>query len=394
MNDKANFNELMSSVFQGHWSPVRLDDESNNIIGALSNEEFKFFKDHFMNMINELISCYEDDPREMENLVKTVRDLATKSGCYGAYSELCVLHVLSIGGFFDVSTNQTLPASESYAANLGHTQDTNMDGCIEDFDIFFDTKSFRDTITPILNNVTFKSTQRLFRAGLLPEDHRKRLHIQYQFSLCDTEEVYKGRISDLIDEFFMKFKEEIVRFSYEYNRIKGINSDLIPGLRYIFNWGGVTSAESSYSPYERAEKLVEPLLVRYTDKFLIHHPFMLVLVNHPWFNQVDTGSFGFNKVLYRSLSRRVFMQFRYDSRKMSEINNDFKGDELIDDISKHISAILYIDVFSAVDKGVPYKCYLYTNPRAINKIHAEAIYHTIQNKKLLDELDDFRHDNY
>lgn len=182
--------------------------------------------------------------------------------------------------------------------------------------------------------------------------------------------------------------------SHKLDKIKRIHSDIIQGLQYVFNWGGISSSESCYSPFKRAEKLVEPLLVRYADKFLLHHPFMLILVNHPWFNQVDTDAFDFNCILYRALSRRVFMQFRSDDRKMSAINAQFVGEETIDEVSKHISAILYIDVLSAVDKGKPYKCYLYTNPRAINKIRKDVIGLPLCQMNVLQEEDDFIHDNY
>lgn len=88
------------------------------------------------------------------------------------------------------------------------------------------------------------------------------------------------------------------------------------------------------------------------------------------------------------------MQFRYDGRKMSTINAKFVGEETIDEVSKHISAILYIDVLSAVDKGKPYKCYLYTNPRAINKIRKDVIGLPLCQMNVLQEEDDFIHDNY
>lgn len=89
---------------------------------------------------------------------------------------------------------------------------------------------------------------------------------------------------------FLEFDK---RISQKLDEINRIHSDIIPGLQHVFNWGGISSSESCYSPFERADKLVEPLLVRYADKFLLHHPFMLILVNHPWFNQVDTYAFDF-----------------------------------------------------------------------------------------------------
>lgn len=392
MSDKSNFNKLMATVFKKHWKPVSEDEDSNNFIGALSHDDFKFFQSQFMGMIYELYSIYENNPQEIDNLVKTVKKLATKSsGCYGAYSELCALHVLNHENDLTISTDLTLPATESFAANLGHAQNTNMDGCFRDFEIYFDTKSFQDTITSILKNISSKSIQRLVNEGGMTKKQGKEVSIQYQFPHTDSEDRYNNNVKGLIDEFVSKFKGSNTKANHELDKIE---SDLIPELQYILNWGGVTSTESSYSPFERAEKLVEQIFVRYADKFLLNKPFMLVLVNHPWFNQVDTDTFDYNRILYRALSRRVFMQFRYNERKMSDINHNFTGDETIDEVSKHISAILYIDVFSAVDEKQPYKCYLYTNPRSVNNVHECVISHIFSANKWLVEMDDFKHDNY
>lgn len=292
MSDISNFNDLMASVFQDNWNPMPDDGSTNNFIGALSSQnDFKFFQGQFIDMVNDLKRVYEDNHQETEKLVKTIRNIATKSGCHGAYSELCVLHALNYGCHFDIVTDITLQASESFAAQLGHKKDTNMDGYIPDFDIYFDTKSFRDTITPILRNVSSKSMQTLVNKGVLTEKQSKRVHIQYQFHYIDSEDKYQENIKALVDEFITKFIGLDKRMSHKLDKIKRIHSDIIPGLQYVFNWGGISSSESCYSPFERAEKLVEPLLVRYADKFLLHHPFMLILVNHPWFNQVDTDAF-------------------------------------------------------------------------------------------------------
>lgn len=394
MSDKSNFNKLMADIFQDHWNPVNEDGDTNNFIGALSShDDFKFFKGQFISMVEHLKEVYKNNPHEINNLVKTVREVASVRGCHGAYSELCVLNVLNYDGTVTILTDNTLPASESFAAQLGHTENTNMDGYYPDHDIYFDTKSFRDTITPILKSITSKSTQKLVESGILTEEQKKRVSIQYQFPHIHSEDTYKEHIGSLIKELITKFTNSI-RTSNKLEEIKRIQSEIIPSLQYVFNWGGVSSSESCYSPFERAENLVEQIFVRYADKFLLHHPFMLVLVNHPWFNQIDTDAFNFNSILYRSLSRRIFMQFRHDDRMMSELNNKFNGEETIDEISKHISAILYIDVLSAVDTGTPYKCYLYINPRAINKIRENVITFPLRQMNVLQVVDNFIHDNY
>lgn len=93
-------------------------------------------------MVNDSKCVYEDNLQEIEKLIKTVRNVATKSGCHGAYSELCVLHALNYVGHLDLVMDITLPASESFAAQLGHKKDTNMEGYIPDFDIYLTQNLF------------------------------------------------------------------------------------------------------------------------------------------------------------------------------------------------------------------------------------------------------------
>lgn len=392
---KSIFNKLMSGVFGEHWDPpVPEDDKTNNFIGALANQHnFSFFKKQFMSMINELKKVYEGDGRETNNLIKTIKKIALERECCGAYAELCALHVLNNMNYRPIRTDNSLPATESFAALLGHSKETNLDGYIPAFDIYFDTKSFRDTITPILRNVTEIAIKKMIKNEILRD--KPHVSILYQFPRTDSEKRYEDNVKELIDEFISEFSQKCIPVNQSVGKIARIQSNLIPDLTYVLNWGGISSTESCYSPYERAKNLVEPILVRYADKFLINHPFMLVMVNHPWFNQVDTDSFDFNAILYRALSRRVFMQYRYSARKMSDINPEFKGKETIDEVSKHISAILYIDVFSVVDKGQPYKCYLYANPRAVKPISANVMRCcSHQQPKWLAEMDDFKYNNY
>lgn len=265
---------------------------------------------------------------------------------------------------------------------MGHKENTNMDDHINNTNLYFDTKSLRDTVTPILRNISDSALNELQNLGLISI----KPSIQYQFPHTDSEEVYQNQFLNLKKEFLSKFKVGIT----------SIHSEIISELTYVLNWGGISSTISTYSPFERAEKLTEPLLIRYTDKFLKEKPFMLVLVNHPWFNQVDSGAFDSNETLYRALARRIFMQFRFDTRRMSEINSKFQGIETIDNVTKHISAILFIDVLSAVDKGHPYNWFLFTNPRAKHPISSSTLYFEklYHDKGMCLLMDDFQHDNY
>lgn len=381
MEDKVKFNELMAEIFGTDWKDVKTDGSTNNFIRALNGpSNFDFFKSCFRTMVTDLKGLYAGNIQETRKLINTIREVSNEKNCYGAYSELCALHLLNLSDFSLITTDNSLPANESFASVLGHKSVTNMDGYISDIGLYFDTKAFRDTITPLLKNVTDTALTQLKNSEILGTNTQPR--IQYQFPSSESEEFVKQNFKGLVEEFTSKFEQ----------RIKHISSDLIPNLTYILNWGGVTSSVSSYSPFERAENLVEPFFVRYADKFLLKEPFMLVMVNHPWFNQIDSDTFSFNEILYRALSRRIFMQFRYDNKKMSEINSKFQSNYTIDTVSQCLSGIMFIDVHSVVDKGYTYKWYIYANPRASRPIRLSPYFDLLQKGK--GHIDDFSHDNY
>ncbi len=385
MTDKECYNKLMTSFFGNDWQSIEDDGGSNNFIGALANKtDYAIFKEQFTAITERLKDIYKKDLQNYHKLLKIYKDLADKKNCDGAMAELIALDVLNINGYSPIQIDITLNASESFASRFARRQNTNEDGCLSEFNLHFDVKSFQDTVRAILKSITNKIISSKHKNGEIPPDIN--LHVEFEFPLTDSEEKYKARISDLIKEFDAKL---IVG-------INSIQSTVIPELRYVLNWGGVSSTISSYSPYKRAEDLVEPFLCRYVDKFLLSKPFILVVVNHSWFNQVDTGAFDSNKVLYRSLSRRLFMQYRHDSRMMSDLCHDFTGTETIDMVTRKLSGILYIDSRPTFPAEKRNQWYFYSNPRSDNHISSKSLLldELITSNRQCIEIDDFADDNY
>lgn len=386
-SDRKEYNVLMKSIFGSDWKDVKEDGKSNNYIGALLHKgDFDYFKKTFCKMVEDLKEIYKGNQRETDNLIKTLRDVADKKNCNGAYAELCALHALNVEDF-TIDTDVSLPASESFAAQMGHTANTNMDGHIRDTNFYFDTKAFGDTVGNILKNVASGAMNELKQCGL---SLKKDPFISFEFPLNDSEQSYRDNVKELREEFKNKFKEGISQFK----------SDVIPSLKYVFNWGGVTSTMSEYNSYARAEELTDVVISRYADKYLLGKPFMLVLVNFAWYNQVDTGALGSNKEMYRALARRIFMQYRYSEHEMCEINNRFDSSDstTIYDATKKLTALMFIDVHSAVEDGPVYHCYFYENPNADNKLGAARLYLDYLFLKHGDVEfkvnDNFNHDNY
>lgn len=386
MEEKKRFNELMNLIMGADWKPVAETGKGNNVLGALAHAtEFTDFKAHFDRMASGLYGIYRHNVKELDKLVKTFRELADERNWQGAYAELCALHVLNLDGYPAIETDVTLPASESCAAQLGHKADTNMDGYVSVAGLYFDTKAFRDTVTPILKSVTNTAIIELKKEGRWTE--RKEPYVMYEHDLTDTESEYQSRFRELVDEFKGKYSE----------KVRGISSDVVRGLVYRIQRDSFCSTISSYSPYRRAKELVGSVLCRYADKFLLRKSFMLVLVNHPWFNQADTGTLIGNEVLYRSLARRLFMQYRYMSAPMYTLNRKFTGRETIDEVTRKISAVMFIDVHSAKKEKSDYSWYFYKNPRADNKMLSSEFYFRELGQAKRDmcrEWDDFEDDNY
>lgn len=386
MEDKKKFNERMSAIMGKDWDAVKETGMGSNVLGALANDaDFNDFKAHFDSMVKNLYGIYKSDANELKKLVKTFRELADAKNWQGAYAELCALHLLNMDGCGAIDTDVTLPATASWASKLGHSSDTNMDGHIGSGDVYFDTKALRDSVTPILRNVVNTAFGELKRDGSWTE--AKDPQVMFEFELTDSEEDYQNKFRKLVEELKMKYGA----------KVECVQSEVIGGLVYRFQRTAVCTTVGCYSPYRRAKELAKAVMVRYSDKFLLDRKFVLVLVNHPWFNQVDRGSLISNRVMYRALARRLFMQYRNNPAPMYMLNRKFTGSETIDAVSRKISAIIMIDVHSAKNEGRPYSWYMYVNPRADNKLMGARWWFEelgMLKRGWCMDCDDFEDDNY
>ena len=119
-------------------------------------------------------------------------------------------------------------------------------------------------------------------------------------------------------------------------------------------------------------------------------------MNFVWYNQIDRDSFGNNAVFYRSLSRRLFCDKSDKNVPFNTIDPSFNGSETVSEVTKKISAILFIDDFSVTKLEDNYSAYLYVNPNADNRIISGLHYlETIVNNGSKEGVvDNFEHDNY
>ena len=255
---------------------------------------------------------------------------------------------------------------------------TNEDIYIAESDIYCDVKIMADTIGKLLKNI--------IDSVLNKKSFRKKCLVMPEFPLDDIEEVYQKNYSTI--------KKELENNLHE--GCGNIISTCCPNLKFNISWDGFGSSVSCYDPQRKAEQMKNAVLKRYSKKFTKNNPFVLIFVNFVWYNQIDRDTFGNNAVFYRSLSRRLFCDKSDENVPFNTIDPSFNGSETVSEVTKKISAILFINDFSVTKLEDNYTAYLYINPNADNRIISGLHYlETIVNNGSKEGVvDNFQHDNY
>ena len=302
----------------------------------------------------------------------------------GAYAELAAYDVMwNDFVMTPLELDKTMPATDSYASEMGHRA-INEDGYLPDYGLYFDVKILADTVGAILKDViaeAIKQSGQTARCDILPE-----------YPIDDDDEEYGGANRRLL-------LNELIDFLKAYNTVskgkKLFRSRVIPRLAYRVLWGGgVNTAIHEYSPYRHAEEMRHLVFKRYTKKIMKNEMFVLVLVKFPWYNNLVSSYIDADHVFYRSLARRTFCEYLNDSTLMSSIVPKFMGKETVDEVSRHLAGIVFIDDNSIKEDS--YSCNVILNPNALNT-HERArdyLMHLVQKGDKRGLFDDLRHDNY
>lgn len=359
-------------------------NKDNNVIGTLKyKDDYLVFKKNFENRLIRLRDRYSGTPF-YKDLLDTVALIADEKNWEGAYAELAAYDIMSNDYLPDIiELNKTLPVADSFSGELGG-KETNEDGFIKEYDLYFDVKILADTVGGILkgiiNNAVKKANQEKI-CDILPE-----------YLLDDDEQDYQTNRRKLMEEL----RDFLIANKPSDNKGKNcFHSSILPQLAYRINWGGgINSAIGEYNPYRHAEECKHLIFKRYTKKFLKKHPFFLVLVNFPWYNGRIHSFANADEIFYRCLARRTFCEYKNLPTTMASIVNKFSGSESVYEVSKYLSGIIYLD--DHIIKEDKYTCHIYTNPNAINGIrygrsYLEQIVAGGDSRSL---FDDMIHDNY
>ena len=378
VNAKENYQLIVDDIFGKGNIVIDIDDKQNNLIGALCASCYRIFRQNFISRLKRLKDKYSTDQAALKCIYTQVKLIADNHNWEGAYGELAAYDILYneniVGG---IELDKTIAASESFSINYGMAA-TNEDVYFTESDIHCDVKIMADTIGKMLKG--------LIESVLKSKPFGNKCLVMPEFPLDDIEEDYQKNYANIKKELEENLKEGC----------GNIISACCPKLKFNVSWKGCCSSISSYDPYKRAKQMKYAILKRYSKKFTKNYPFMLVMVNFAWYNQIDRDSFGDNAVLYRSLARRVFCERSDANVTFTSIDPKFKGNETVFDVAKKMSAILFIDDFSVTKLDDNYTAYLYLNPNADNRIVSGLHYleTIVKNGSKDGDIENFEHDNY
>lgn len=357
---------------------------SNKVIGALKFlDDFLEFKKNYKSRLIRLKRRFEGT-NAYNALIEQVKLVADPKNWEGAYAELAAYDVMwNDYVITPMELDKTMDVAESYAGEMGHRA-TNEDGYLPDYDLYFDVKILADTVggilTGIINEAITMSSQKS-KCDILPE-----------YPLDDDDEDYGGANRRLL-------LEELIDFLEKNNTMREglmlFNSGVIPRLSYRVHWGnGVNSAMGKYNPYRHAKETRHLIFKRYTKKIMKNEMFMLVLVKFPWYNNRISNFIDADHVYYRSLARRTFCEYLNDGTPMNNIVPRFSGTETVDEVSRHLCGIIFID--DKIINEDSYSCNVIMNPNALNN-HRMADHYLMSLVEKGDKrglYDDLSFDNY
>ena len=375
------YQELVNSIFDVGHINIKHYKESNNVIGALADEQFQTFTENFTARLIRLKDKFKNKNNK-KVIYDTIAMIADPYNWEGAYAELVAYDVLMndyIG--CEPQLNKTLSASFSLACEMSNRKHTNYDLYLRDYGLYMDVKAWTDPTHDILYKSVIEKAIK---------DAKVHCNILAQYELDSDSTPYEPLVSKLREELSMFLKEEQSKES----KSKFFGSKVVKGLSYRVLWQtGINSAFYETSPFHKAEELKDVVIRRYFDKFPQKKSFWLVFVNFPWYNQRDKKAIDSNEYFYRSLARRTFMQYRYSKLKAKEIIPKYKGTKSAYNVSQRLAGIIFIDDLSILENKQD--VYVYFNPNAKYPCHIARTYLEDLVPMKCDGLyDDFAHDNY
>lgn len=411
MNKEINPVENIEFLIQKYFAQkVLIKDKTitNNCIGALVAENnYDDFKRNFEERLQRLSLKFTDSEQRKE-IVEKIKNLAETTGrkWSGAYSELVALdYFLNSDYIMNPKFINKFSVSEYpdclAAKNNKQTIDIDFSFELKCKKFYTDIKSLIPTQIEVLDSIidnVIKQTDKTILIGL--DDLEPE-------SLIDFQSVIENEKKNIEQELLKNVIQSKTQAKYITSK----------GFEYKFNisFNGFLSTMHTKNPYELA-KFDKYKYLNYYNKLLDKEYSFLTFVINPWFNEQINDFCEFNKIYYRSVCRRVFMEFTHNFTPAAEFFKDIKNYSItLSDISKSIAGILFIEdksitynskkVSSSNYKEITgdftkklYESYLYLNPNYANKkalsiYDFSSVFDGFELTKMV-YIDDFQDDNY
>ena len=384
MNDLENYKDLVDKIFGDGAATFNMNStKTNHIVQALnSTDNFFDFQRNFESRLVRLNYIYSSNNINRQKLIDQVNQIASSKNWEGAFAELtaydCLNQELTKGQVYllnQIEIDKTIENHKTFAYELGK-KEANLDGYYDEFDVYFDVKCFKDNVKEIL--------ERIFE--LIKKEVALNFHIDASYTRDIPYKIFQNSRTSLHNELKNKINEGV---SY-------IKSDVIQGLEYRLLWDkGVMTTFGSYNAFRHAEKYHRTIF-NYADKFVKSSPSFIVLVIFPWFNNLVLNFSSNNKHFYRSISRRVFCQYKNLNDPFTNVLNNFNGDASIYEVSRKISGLIFIEdstINSRDSDAINASPFIYMNPNADNKVQNRIFEETLKNLNYR-VFEDFKYDNY
>lgn len=386
MNDLEKYAAILNEVFGPGTSTFdTAQPTSNHVIGALNFVgDFEAFKVNFKARLTRLRDIYAENPDYLREIKVQANEIANPSNWEGAFAELATYDhfnkdILARKQYLytPIKPNVTIPATRTFAAEFGKVN-ANLDGQIEQYDVYFDVKRFADVVGELLKGVYESLYLRLGRNDFM---------IGAEHSLDVSYNEFQQNRTALLEELVANI---------EPNETTYYRSTVIPNLNFRLNWGrGILTVERSYHPYRHAVNLHKTAF-NYANKFVKDRPSFIVLVIFPWYNNVVTDFHNGNVEFFRAFARRVFCGYRYDAALFTTFDRNFTGTHTMLEVSQNLSGIVFLEdrtITGENPEDTNVKAHVYVNPNAVNPLYRslamDFLIH-IRNGS----YDDFEYDNY
>ena len=397
MTDIENIEDIIYRIF-GIRKVIKNRQNSNSCISPLNAEQKNLFASNFISRLQRLNRVFASNKSALNDIAERVKNIgeSRNSGWAGPYSELVALDFYSqFSEFFSIDYINQLPIQNHLASIpsiIGQKEIIDIDLCLNlrHDKIYTDVKSFNCIHQNILDEVI----EAVEEYALLTLTKSVMIGVDNLSSLDYTEvKLYLGLEKRKIYKALTEAVSDNLRVM-KYESKSGIV------FTFRIEYSSSISTVKEYSPYAMAEAYKYKFL-DYGSKLIDNEYSIITMVKNPWFNE-ETIDFGnFNKIFYRSLARRSFIELNKMEDDAALYSSNYASGHLnVGDLSRNLAGIIFIDDESPSQSSVEklYSAYFYLNPNYKNKkpltIRKLEKYFRNGREKQIKEMDDFKWDNY